>query len=80
MPCFSLLWIEQLVIWAIIVVAVVAVIKLLIPYILRQLGEGGAVVMRVLNIVMWAVVLIFIVVVVFDLIACALGAGSLRLR
>lgn len=71
--CFSLNWIENLLIWLVIVGAVVAVIKLLVPYVASQLGSPGAVIMQVLNITMWAVVLIFVIVIVFDLLACLVG-------
>lgn len=71
--CFSLNWIENLLIWLVIVCAIVAVIKLVIPYAVGQLGSPGTLVMQVLNIVMWAVVLIFVIIIVFDLLACLVG-------
>ena len=61
--CFSLGWIENLLIWLVIVCAIVAVIKLVVPYVVGQLGSPGNLVMQVLNIVMWAVVLIFVIVI-----------------
>jgi len=75
--CFSLEWVEQLLIWLIIVGAIVALLKLLVPMILRNLGWAGATIMQAINIVMWAVICIFLVYFIFDLIAC-LG-GGLRL-
>jgi len=75
--CFSLEWVEQLLIWLIIVGAIVALLKLLVPMILSNLGWAGATVMAAINIVMWAVICIFLVYFIFDLIAC-LG-GGLRL-
>jgi branched-subunit amino acid transport protein AzlD len=71
--CFSLGWIESLLIWLVVVCAVVAVIKLLLPYAFAQLGNPGALVVQVLNIVMWAVVLIFVIYIAFDLLACLVG-------
>ena len=68
--CFSLAWIEQILIWAVVVVAVVAIIKILIALVLPQLGWAGSVIMQGLNIVMWAVVAIFVIVICFDLIGC----------
>ncbi len=57
--CFSLAWIEQLLIWLVIVCAIVALLKLLLPFILNQLGAAGGIMMAAINIVVWAVVLIF---------------------
>jgi len=76
--CFSLAWIEQLLIWLVIVVAIVALLKLLLPYILNQLGAAGGIIMQAINIVVWAVVLIFVIYFIFALIAC-LGGGGLPL-
>jgi hypothetical protein len=70
--CFSLAWIEQILIWAVVVVAVVAIIKILIALVLPQLGWAGSVIMQGLNIVMWAVVAIFVIIICFDLISCLL--------
>jgi hypothetical protein len=71
--CFSLAWIEQILIWAVIVVAVVAIIKILIALVLPQLGWAGSIIMQVLNIVMWAVIAIFVIVICFDLIGCLIS-------
>ena len=76
--CFSLAWIEQLLIWLVIVVAIVALLKLLLPFILNQLGVAGGIIMQAINIVIWAVILIFVIYFVFALIAC-LGGGGLPL-
>jgi hypothetical protein len=79
--CFSLQWIEQILIWAVIVVAVVAIIKILIALVLPLLGSPGSVIMQVLNIVMWAVIAIFVIVLCFDLIGCLIShAPHLSLR
>jgi hypothetical protein len=60
------------------VAAVVAILRLLLPYVLGQLGVAGDLIMRVINIVMWAVVLIFVIYFCFALVSC-LGAGGLPL-
>ena len=70
MTCFSLQWIEQILIWAVIVVAVIAIVKILIALVLPQLGWVGSIIMQVLNIVMWAVVAIFVIAFCFDMIGC----------
>jgi hypothetical protein len=70
MGCFSLAWIEHLLIEAIIVIAVVLILKIIIPAILSVLGGPSGWVMQVINIVIWAIVLIFLVVVIFGLLMC----------
>lgn len=71
--CFSLQWIEQILIWAVVVVAIVAIIKILIAIVLPQLGWAGSIIMQVLNIVMWAVIAIFVIIICFDLISCLIS-------
>jgi hypothetical protein len=66
-------------IWLVVIGAVIAVIKLLLPYVLAQFGAGGTLVMQVLNIIIWAVILIAIIIFAFDLLSC-LGGGSMSLR
>lgn len=75
--CFSLQWLEQLLIWLVIVCAVVGILKLIIPFVLAQLGAGGGVIMAAINIVMWAVIAIFVIYVCFALISCLVGGGGL---
>lgn len=74
--CFSMDWIMQLLIWAVIVIAIVAILKLLIPYILSMLGSGGALIMSVINILLWAVVAIFIIYLCFAIISCLMSMGG----
>ena len=74
MACFSLAWIETLCIYAIIIGAVFAIMKIIIPYALAQLG-GGAVIVQVLNIIGWAIIAIIIVYIVFALVSCLIGGG-----
>jgi hypothetical protein len=80
MSCFSLAWIEQLLIWLVIVAAVVAIIKLLIPFVTSMLGGAGSTIAAVLNIILWAVIAIVVISICFSLISCLLGGvGSLHL-
>lgn len=74
--CFSLEWIESLLIWLVIVVAIVAILKILIPWIFSMLGVGGGTLLAIINIFIWAVVAIFIIYIVFALISCLLGLGG----
>lgn len=72
MGCFTLGYIEQLLIWLIVLGAFVACVRLLLPNILGTF-PGGALILQILNIIMWAVVLIFCVILVFDLLSCVVG-------
>jgi hypothetical protein len=76
MSCFSLAWIEQLLIWAVIVIAIVAILRLLIPFILAQLGGGGGIIMSVINILMWAIICIFVIYFCFAIISCLMTMGG----
>lgn len=73
--CFSLGWFEQLLIWAIVIAAAFAIVKLVLPKVLAPLGEPATTIVAILNIVLWAAVAIVIVVVAFELLACLLGGG-----
>ena len=72
--CFSLAWLEQLVIWLIVVGAIVAVIKLIIPFL--DSITGMPIIGQVLMIILWAVVAIALVVIIFGLLSCALGGSG----
>jgi hypothetical protein len=69
--CFSLAWLEQLVIWLIIVSAIIAVIKLVIPFL--DSFTGMPIIGRILMIILWAVVAIAFVIIIFGLLSCVLG-------
>jgi hypothetical protein len=72
--CFSLAWVEQLVVWLIVISAVIAIIKLVIPF-LDGL-TGMPIIGRILMIVLWAIVAIAIVSIIFGLLSCVLGGGG----
>jgi len=78
MACFSLGWLEQLLIWLVVIAAVVAIVRLLIPHLVGPLGPAAATVMQALYIIVWAIVAIAVIVIVFDLLACAFGVPRLR--
>lgn len=73
--CFSLEFIKELAIWAVILIAVVALIRLVISPLAATLGTWGGVLIQALNIVLWAIVAIIVIAIVFDLIACLLIAA-----
>ncbi len=75
--CFSLAWLAQLLIWLVIVGAIYAILKLVIPFVLAQLGTAGGVIAGVINIILWVVIAIFVIYLCFDLISCLAGGLSM---
>jgi hypothetical protein len=73
--CFSMAWLQQLFINLVIIGAVYAIIKLLLPLVLANFG-GGAAIGQIINIVLWAIILIFVIYIAFALISCLLSMGS----
>ena len=74
MSCLSLSFLQQLIIWVIVIAAIVAVIRLLIPH-LDSL-TGVPIIGRVLEIVLWVVVAIMVVYLIFGLLGCLMGSGG----
>ena len=74
--CFSLGWIEQLLVWLVIVCAIVAILRLFLPWIAAQLGGAGGIIIAVLNIVLYAIIAIYVIYFVFMLIGCLAGSGG----
>lgn len=74
--CFSLAYIEHAIITLIIIGAIFAIIKLLIPAVLGFFGGAGGIAARAIEIFLWAVILIFVVIFIFDLASCLLGMGG----
>lgn len=75
MGCFSLGYIENLLIWLVVIGCVFAVIKLLLPAVLAPFGGPGALVIQILTIVVYAAILIMVIIFAFELISCLLGGG-----
>lgn len=78
MACLNLGWLEQLLIWLVVIAAVVAIVRLLLPIVIGPLGVAGATVTHIMNILIWAIVAIAVIVLVFDLLTCALGVPHAR--
>jgi hypothetical protein len=72
--CFSLGWIEQLLVWLVIVCAIVAIIRLLVPWITGMIGMP--IVGQVINIVLWAFLAIICIYIIFGLLSCLIGMGG----
>lgn len=75
--CFSLQWFEQLCIMIVIIMALWAIIKLFLPYLLQFLPD---VVVQIIRIVVWAVLAIVCIYIIFGLLSCLLGAGGGLMR
>lgn len=77
--CFSLTWLLYFLIWLVVVGAVVAILRLLLPYALAQLGVAADLIMRVINIIIVAIVVIAVIYLVIELLACV-GFGVPRVH
>jgi hypothetical protein len=73
MPCFTLGFLEQLIVWLIVVGAIIACIKLLVPWVTTV--TNMPVVGQVIMIILWAIVAIMVVYIIFGLLGCLVGAG-----
>lgn len=74
--CFGISWIENVLIWLIVVGAVIAIFKILLPLVLSQIGAPAGVIMQIINIALWAFICIVVVIFAFELIGCLLHVGS----
>lgn len=74
--CWSLGFLEDLIIRLIILGAIVAIIKIVVPWILGLIGGVGAPIVQIIYIVLWAIVAIWCVIICFELIQCLIGAGG----
>lgn len=77
MSCFSLAWLEQVLVWLIIVGAIIAILRLVIPWVLDQVGIP--MVGAVLNIILWAIICIIVIWIIFALLSCLSGMGGVGL-
>jgi hypothetical protein len=80
--CFTLEWLKMLLIWLVVIVVIVAIFKVIVPWVMSQFASppGGGNIMTILGYILWGIVAIFAIIFVFELIAC-LGGGSLgRIR
>ena len=77
MSCFSLLWLEQILIWLVIASAVIAIVRLVIPWIT---SITFPIIGQVLEIVLWAIIAIIAIYIIFALLSCLIGmAGGIHL-
>ncbi len=78
MACFSLAWLEQLLIWLVFVIAIVAIFNIVVPWLMGVMGvpPGGGMIMQILKIVVWVIVAIAIIYFVFEMLGCFSTGGG----
>lgn len=74
MACFTLGFLQALIIQVIIIAAIIAIIKLLVPFLVSI--TGWPILGQILMIVLWAIVAIMIVYLIFALLSCLMGSGG----
>ena len=84
--CFSMEWLEHLLILAVVVIAIVAILQIIVSYVLAKITPSGmfadaiGIISQVIKIVIWAIIIIAVIYFVFSMIACLWGmAGGLSL-
>jgi hypothetical protein len=73
--CFSLSWIEALLVNVVIIAVIVGVLRILVPWIIGLLGVVAGPLMAIINIIIWGIVLIWLIYFVFSLLGCIGGGG-----
>lgn len=73
MSCLSLGFLQGLIVNIIIIAALVAILKLLIPWLSSLTWP---IVGQILNIVLWAIIAILVVYIIFGLFSCLIGSGG----
>lgn len=78
MACFSLAWLENLLIWLVGVIFIVALFKLVVPWLMSLLGAppGGGIIVTIIQYIIWALVAVAVIIFVFELIGCVFGGGT----
>lgn len=77
MGCFTLQWLQQFLVWCVIVGAIIAIIRLVIPWVMNQVGIP--LLAQIVNIILWAIVVIFVIYIAFALLSCLIGMGGVSL-
>jgi len=74
MGCFTLGWLQQFLVWCVIVGAIIAIIRLIVPWVMAQVGIP--MLAQIVNIILWAIVCIFVIYIAFSLLGCLIGMGG----
>lgn len=78
MACFSVAYLFTLFIWLVVVGALYAIIRLVIPAVVAHFGGPGTLLAQVINIIIWAILLIAVLYIIWGLVECLIGAGGLH--
>lgn len=73
MTCFTLGYLQALIVQCIILAALVAIIQLLIPWLSSLTWP---LIGQVLTIILWTIVAVIVVYIIFSLLSCLLGGGG----
>ena len=70
--CFSLAWLENLLIWIICIGAVIGILQLVVPWALSLVGVNLGPIPQIIRIVVGAIIAIAVIMFAFDMISCLL--------
>lgn len=74
--CFTAGSLLAILIWIVIICAIFAIIRIVVPLVAAQLGGPGGVLVQIINIVLWAALVIIVLYFAFEMISCLIGMGS----
>jgi len=76
--CFSVLWLVQLLVWLVVIGALVAILRLLLPWALSFFGEVSGIIVGIVKIILAAIIIIAVIWFCYDLITCVGGFPRMR--
>lgn len=77
--CFSLEWLKAILVYLVVICAIIAILKIIVPWVLGKLAsfpaltEAIGIITQIIWIIIYAVIVIFVIYVAFDLIQCLLS-------
>lgn len=71
--CFSMGWLQSFLIWLVIIAAIFAILKLVIPWVLSKIGVDAGIVIQIMSIILWAFIAIAVIYLAFAAISCLGG-------
>lgn len=74
--CFTLGWLEQLLVWIVVIAVVVGVLQLLIPWVFSLVGVPLGPLPMIVRYIVLGVIAIAVIYFVFGLLECVVGGGG----
>ncbi len=74
--CFTAASLLAILIWVVIICAIFAIIRIVVPMVAAQLGGPGSAIVQIINIVLWAIMVIIVLYFAFEMISCLLSMGG----